>query len=91
MSTPIILGAVVMTAAVADHVAQTGVRLSSYIDRHRNGDWGTLCDDDRATNQHAVEHGERVMSVYNNVGNATIWIITEWDRSSTCVLFPSDY
>lgn len=90
------LGQTVVTAAV-DHFLRTNnvvpqIALLPFIQRHRDGDWGTLCAEDRATNEYAVKHGERVMSVYKNeLIDKTIWIITEWNRSVTTVLFPSDY
>lgn len=59
--------------------------------RHINGDWGELCEDDKAFNEEAVRLGnERIMSVYKKNGD-TIWIITEADRSYTTVLFPDEY
>ena len=61
------------------------------IQRHMAGDWGELCDDDRVANEEALKHGSRLFSVYKAKGMPKIYIITEADRSSTCVLFPSDY
>lgn len=61
------------------------------VDRHIAGDWGDLCEDDKALNEEAVKLGnERIMSVYKENGD-TIWIITEADRSYTTVLFPDEY
>ena len=46
--------------------------------------------EDQALNLEAVEHGERVFTAHDTtVGK--VWIITEWDRSVTTVLFPSEY
>ena len=60
--------------------------------RHANGDWGDLDSNDRKMNDEAMRTGEdRIMSVYKAPGMKTIWIITEWDRSATTVLFPSEY
>lgn len=45
-------------------------------------------------NEQALESGEdRLFSayIYNKETNEKIWIITEWDRSVTTILFPSDY
>lgn len=60
------------------------------IQRHRQGDWGDLCDFDRKANDDALKHGDRILSAYTIVGTK-IWIITEWDRSITTVLFPEEY
>jgi len=32
-----------------------------------------------------------LFSVYKKEGLPTIWIITEWDKSVTTVLFPEEY
>lgn len=61
------------------------------LKRHMAGDWGDLCDEDRVTNELALERGERLFSAYKKDGVPTIWVITEWDRSVTTVLFPDEY
>lgn len=37
------------------------------------------------------ENNDRILAVYKYNDTTTIWIITEWDRSVTTVLFPSEY
>lgn len=61
------------------------------LSRHMGGDWGELCDEDRLTNDMALLDGERLFSAYTKEGVPPIWIITEWDRSVTTVLFPDEY
>lgn len=58
--------------------------------RHCNGDWGELCEEDKEANEYALKHGERLLSRYEN-GDLSIYIITEWDRSVTTILFPHEY
>ena len=59
--------------------------------RHLSGDWGDLCEDDKALNDEAVRVGdERILSAYEKDGKK-IWIITESDRSTTTILFPDEY
>lgn len=60
------------------------------VQRHLAGDWGDLCDEDRTANELALRQGGRLFSVYKD-GGPTIWVITEWDRSVTTVLFPDEY
>lgn len=60
------------------------------IKRHLSGDWGDLSDEDKAANELALQQDGRLFSVYKD-GMPTIWIITEWDRSVTTVLFPDEY
>lgn len=63
------------------------------LNRHINGDWGNMCDEDKAANDEALVDGLRLMSVYKRMDNPddTIWIITEADRSSTTILLPDEY
>lgn len=61
-----------------------------YLDRHITGDWGSVDSEDKDTNERAVEHGGRIMSVYQHDGR-TIWVITEADRSATTMLTPEEY
>ena len=66
--------------------------LAKLIARHNSGDWGDLDDEDKATNEAGLKHGERLMSAYDDVFDGeTVWVITERDRSVTTVLLPSEY
>ncbi len=66
--------------------------VDSLLEKYGNGDWGNTCEEDKKTNDYAVKHNERVMAVYTYPKtNEDIWIITEWDRSVTTILFPSEY
>lgn len=88
------LGQVVMTAGIANFVNEIGINgeleLSRLIGRHVNGDWGDVSEDDKVMNDEAVKDGDRIMSSYKLNGE-TIWVVTEWDRSVTTVLFPDEY
>ena len=64
--------------------------MSQCISRHRQGDWGEVCEEDAALNDAAARQDCRVLSAYT-VEDRKIWIITEWDRSVTTVLFPEEY
>lgn len=62
------------------------------VDRHRSGDWGEVPPEDARENELSVHEGFRIVGSYP-VGDdgAKVWIITEWDRSSTCILLPEEY
>ena len=60
------------------------------LGRHVAGDWGDLTADDVAANVHAVQHDLRVFSSYK-FSQGKVWVITEADRSSTCLLLPEEY
>ena len=66
------------------------------LNRHVRKDWGDEDKEDKLANDQALKEGSRLLSAYNDErfpkhGVATIWIITEADRSSTAVLFPDEY
>ncbi len=62
-----------------------------YLLRHACGDWGEVCLDDARANEEALLSGERLLSAYKLSNGTKIWIITEADRSSTCILLPEEY
>ena len=64
-------------------------KVEKCIRRHANGDWGIIRDEDEGVNEKALEDGTRIVSVYR-VDGEEIYIMTEADRSSTKVVFPSD-
>ena len=86
-------GMIFATKGVADYAEQNPVfrmELAAIFARYSLGDWGELCQEDWAQNDQAVVLGERVLGSYNTSAG-TVWIITEWDRSATTFLFPSEY
>ena len=61
------------------------------LQRHVILDPGELCEEDQQTNEEAVANGERVFSSYLLKDGTKLWVITEADRSSTCLLLPDEY
>ena len=59
--------------------------------RHQRGDWGDCGKEDAAENDFALGKRLRLFSVYHDRKGTKFWIITEADRSSTCILLPEDY
>lgn len=87
-------GQLVVTRGVNDLIAvneEFAKHVSLSLRRHLSGDWGNLCDEDRVSNEIALKEGDRLFSAYEKEGVSKIWIITEWDRSVTTVLFPDEY
>ena len=82
------LGQVVITTNAASTLQMVDVQHA--LCRHIRGDWGETCAEDAEMNNQALEHGNRLLSVYRS-GETRFWIITEWDRSITTVLLPEDY
>lgn len=99
------LGQIVATPAALALLKECGFNAAMLIARHLHGDFGDICAEDAAENELSVQNGYRVMSVYRLVSPETlkttpaakridlptIWLITEADRASTCLLLPAEY
>lgn len=98
-------GQIVATPGALELLQETGFSAAALISRHMHGDWGDLCDDDRAENNFAVTRRLRILSCYRLVDAGrlaatpkdqrsslpTLWIISEADRSFTTLLRPDEY
>jgi len=88
-----VLGHVVCTRGVNDALADNASFaefVTSCLKRHVSGDWGDMEEQDKRENEYALGKYLRIFSAYKR-GDKKIWIVTEADRSSTCVLFPDEY
>lgn len=87
-------GTLVFTRGVNAKVAED-IEFSKFIikslNRHLEGDWGDLPPEDIKENELALKEGYRLFSAYTFNPTIKVWIITEWDRSVTTILFPSEY
>ena len=86
------IGAVVATPGALALLASTGTNPTELLERHASGDWGKVPHEDAREDARSLKYGWRVLSSYP-FGDAgeKVWIITEADRSSTCLLLPSEY
>jgi hypothetical protein len=84
-------GTVVATPGVLDALETNHQNAVHFLARHLRGDWGDLDPEDQQANDHALTTGGRLLSAYHLRNGTKLWIITEWDRSSTCLLLPSEY
>lgn len=84
------LGKLVATPAALEFCTTHNIDPVALVVRHVLGDYGDLCMEDHEANERALLDGSRIFSSYQfPVGK--VWIITEADRSSTCILLPDDY
>ena len=64
--------------------------LARVLEAHAKGQWGDVGEEDAELNDEALQHGARLLSVYN-IDGANVWVITEADRLQTTVLTPDEY
>ena len=85
------LGDVVATPQSIYVLSESGMSVQSLLQRHATGDWGDLCTEDMQANNDALQYGDRLLSSYVLSESCKVWVITEWDRSVTTILLPSEY
>ena len=83
------LGQVLITPGAHDDLELKDV--ASSLVRHAGGDFGDVSEEDWELNEEAVDTGDRILSAYIDRKGVKFWIITEWDRSATTILLPSEY
>jgi hypothetical protein len=84
-------GVVVATPGALEVLGNLEVSPSELVERHAAGDWGDVPSEDARENEYSLVHGLRLLSSYPLPGGERIWVITEADRSSTCLLLPGEY
>ena len=92
------LGQVVATPRALAAMEEAGDSPSTFLRRHHVGDWGDVCDEDKALNDEALKDGSRLLSSYKTGGNngTKLWVITEAKdgqgrRAATTLLLPEEY
>lgn len=85
------LGQIVATQGALEALEQAGQTPLEFLTRHVRGDWGDVCEEDAEANEQALQDGSRILSSYRTKLDEKLWIITEADRSSSCVLKPNEY
>lgn len=85
------LGQVVATPGAMTTMEEAGHIPPEFLLRHQHGDWGELGEEDKQENEHALLVGSRLLSAYDTRLQERLWVITEWDRSVTTLLLPSEY
>ena len=85
------LGRVVATPGALAALEAAGELPHGYLARHARGDWGDIPEEDARENERSVREGFRILSAYRTGLGTRLWVITEADRSSTCLLLPEEY
>jgi hypothetical protein len=86
------LGELLATPQALEVLGELEVSPSELLERHASGDWGTVSAEDAQENELSVREGLRIVSSYA-VGDEArkVWVITESDRSSSCILLAEEY
>jgi hypothetical protein len=85
------LGQLVMTVGASEALLTAQHVPPEFLLRHKHGDWGDICAEDRHENERSLRLGNRLLSSYQTRTEEKLWIITEWDRSVTTLLLPEEY
>ncbi len=91
------LGPLVATPGALEALERNKSNGLEYLARHARGDWGDLCDEDKQSNDAALQTGARLLSAYRLGDGTKIWIITDAEiddkhsRQATTILLPDEY
>jgi hypothetical protein len=78
----------VIAGAIQSGPGQSG---AEFLSRHQNRDWGEVNTEDARANDESIASDGRLLSAYLLKDHTRLWVITESDRSSTCLLLPEEY
>jgi hypothetical protein len=84
-------GHLVATPGALAALTKNGQSATEFLSRHVRGDWGDVPPEDARENELSVAKGFRILSAYELNDGTRIWVLTEADRSTTCVLLPEEY
>lgn len=93
---------IIYTTAGVNELRNQNEEFNSFVftslTRHLSCDWGDIDPEDEQLNLESLSptNPGRLFSSYHfpqhtNLNDWKIWIITEWDRSATTILFPHEY
>ena len=91
------LGPLVATPGALEALGRNGSTGLKFLARHAAGDWGDLCEEDKKSNDAALQTGARLLSAYHLPDGTKIWIITDAEiddnhnRQATTILLPDEY
>jgi hypothetical protein len=89
-------GQILATPGALEAITKAGQEPRYFLDRHVSGDWGEVCDEDKAANDRSLIDGSRLLSAYRTLKGVRLWIITEACdddncRAATTILLPEEY
>lgn len=95
------LGRIIATRSIAEEIKNKDFCdfINKSMNRYVSEDWGELCAEDINANNTCMKNAGRILASYDipeearsdSIYDNNIYIITEWDRSATTILFSSEY
>ena len=87
------LGRIVITIEAQNLLNALNIDSKQFLDRYRNGDWGDIPQVDKDQNNRSLKYGHFILASYivTDDDYRQIWIKTEWDRSITTIMLPTDW
>ena len=71
--------------------ADFAIEIREAFKKYISGDWGDTCEEDKQLNDSAVKNNDdRIVAKYKT-SQGNIFIITEYDRSYTTIMFANEY
>jgi hypothetical protein len=89
-------GQILSTPGALEALTESSQSPNEFLDRHRNCDWGDMCEEDRLLNDEAIVDGSRLFSSFKTRNGVKLWVITEAKdddgvRRATTILLPEEY
>lgn len=78
------------TPGALSAIEKSGQQPGEFLARHVSGNWGNVPPEDIKENELSLQHGFRLLNAYHTSVRDKLWVITEANRSSTCILLPEE-
>lgn len=90
------LGQTLATPGALSALTESGQSPAFFLDQHIQGEWGLVCDEDKALNDSALVNGTRLLSAYTTLSGVRLYVITEatdedGNRAATTILRTDEY
>jgi SAM-dependent methyltransferase len=84
-------GRIEVSPAAAEVLAEAGLEIAPFLERHRRGDWGDVDDKRRQLSDWALAHNGVIRSAYRLPGDTVLLVHTGIGRSRTRVMLQTEH
>jgi SAM-dependent methyltransferase len=85
------LGTIEVSPAAADALAEAGLEIAPFLEKHRRGDWGDVDEEHRSLSDWALAHNGVIRSAYELSGDTVLVVHTGIGRSHTRVMLEKEH